>query len=88
MSTTPFDSGAARILAIEAMNVPAAGHTADRAALITTILDACAEVERLDALPSQLRAVFQDPASDWPTSDRDKLRRIAALLGIEFEEPT
>jgi hypothetical protein len=48
----------------------------------------CAEVERLQSLPSQLRAAFQDPAGDWPTSDRDKLRRIATLLGIEIEEPT
>ena len=43
----PFDTVDARLLAIVASQTPTAGHALDRAALITTILDACTEIERL-----------------------------------------
>lgn len=60
MTIPPFDTGAARTLAIVASQTPTAGHTADRAALITTILDACAEVERLRARVAMLEEQAHD----------------------------
>ena len=49
VSTPPFDTADARLLALVASQTPTAGPALDRAALITTLLDACAEVERLRA---------------------------------------